>query len=748
MPKITVIIPVYKVESYLHRCIDSVLNQTYQNFELVLIDDGSPDNCGVICDEYALKDSRIHVIHQENKGLSGARNAGIDWAFENSDSRWLTFIDSDDWVHREYLQKLLEYAEMSETKLVTCTYQNVSEWFPDKKLTSQEECFTIDAEDALIQWDYVCMTACCKMVSKELYSDIRFPMGKLHEDAFISHIITCRAKRITILNAPLYYYFFNPQSITKVQYSSKRIVEVEAHEIRLKYYKENDYERAYKYQLRACVNVIRYHIDCLLESREKIKDHITLFNMLCQKLKKIWPEVKNDLTFDRDYIWLWMLVSIPENMLIWLSSQYEKKRTFEKERQRQRQLQNKNEKTTIMLIPQTLLPIPAVGGGAVEQLITHLLEENEREHLINLVVVSKSDMKAQKYQFNHSKIYYIDDQNFSHKDFPFLNLEWIVYQIWLKAFRNHIVTKFIPEKYPRMDKYAFLCYHIAKKEKVNAISLEGVLEEERFARLNNLVGEENLYKHLHYAQAEDMDVRKVIYNSISISQYVRSQWVKNYSVRGNNVVLYNCADISKFGMRVSDQDREARRREYGVGPEESLVLYCGRIIPEKGVLELIECMEQLRNEPIKLLLVGSVSFSLTGTSAYQQEVNRWAAELPSVICTGYIPNDELARLASLADMQVIPSTCQEGAGLVAIEGMAAGLPLIITDSGGMVEYVDDESAIKLPINEELPQNLARTIMELHNDPERRKQMGLSGRCRAQKFSSNAYYQDFAKIFQN
>ena len=107
MPTISVIVPVYKVEKYIHRCVDSILSQTFTDFELILVDDGSPDNCGKICDEYAEKDIRIHVIHQENGGLSAARNAGIDWVFANSDSEWITFIDSDDWVHPEYLERLL-----------------------------------------------------------------------------------------------------------------------------------------------------------------------------------------------------------------------------------------------------------------------------------------------------------------------------------------------------------------------------------------------------------------------------------------------------------------------------------------------------------------------------------------------------------------------------------------------------------------------------------------------------------------
>ena len=103
MPTISVIVPVYKVEPYLNRCVDSILRQTYQDFELILVDDGSPDRCGEICDEYARQDSRVHVIHKENGGLSDARNAGIDWVEANSDSRWLIFADSDDWVHPELL---------------------------------------------------------------------------------------------------------------------------------------------------------------------------------------------------------------------------------------------------------------------------------------------------------------------------------------------------------------------------------------------------------------------------------------------------------------------------------------------------------------------------------------------------------------------------------------------------------------------------------------------------------------------
>ena len=122
MPVISVIVPVYKVEPYLHRCVDSILSQTYTDFELILVDDGSPDNCGAICDKYAKLDSRIHVLHKKNGGLSSARNAGIDWVFANSDSQWFSFIDSDDWVHPQYLELLYQAVKAYEVRISQCLH--------------------------------------------------------------------------------------------------------------------------------------------------------------------------------------------------------------------------------------------------------------------------------------------------------------------------------------------------------------------------------------------------------------------------------------------------------------------------------------------------------------------------------------------------------------------------------------------------------------------------------------------------
>ena len=110
MARISVIVAVYKMPEFLPRCIEGILGQTFRDLELILVDDGSPDHCGEICDAYAAKDSRVHVIHKENAGVCVARNTGLDWVYEHSDSEWIFFHDNDDWIHPETLQRLYEAA--------------------------------------------------------------------------------------------------------------------------------------------------------------------------------------------------------------------------------------------------------------------------------------------------------------------------------------------------------------------------------------------------------------------------------------------------------------------------------------------------------------------------------------------------------------------------------------------------------------------------------------------------------------
>lgn len=237
MGSVGVIVPVYKVEPYLRRCLDSILGQSFSDFLLVLVDDGSPDNCGTICDEYARLDKRVHVIHQENAGLSAARNAGIDWCAANPQIEWLTFIDSDDWVHPLYLQTLIDAAEKSRTLVSACAYARTS----GEELDVSAMDISFDKWNAKQFYTEKCTSATvawAKLYRKHCFERMRYPLGRIHEDEFVTYQMLFQSKEVAYTPAPLYAYYVNPQSITGSGWSVKRLDAWEAFEQQLAYFQK------------------------------------------------------------------------------------------------------------------------------------------------------------------------------------------------------------------------------------------------------------------------------------------------------------------------------------------------------------------------------------------------------------------------------------------------------------------------------------------------------------------------------
>ena len=226
MPQISVIVPVYKVEPYLHRCIDSVLNQTFTDFELILVDDGSPDNCGAICDEYAAKDPRVRVIHKENGGLSSARNAGIDIARGD----YLSFVDSDDYVHPCFLEVLLYACNSSNSGYAACAVTNTRErnceyrCFPELQ-KQQYEC--VDSNTVLERYNkefYPTLHAyvCNKIYKKYCFDQFRFnEKMQLYEDEYICLELIERAEKVAITKLPLYFYYQSEGSLMRSELNEK-----------------------------------------------------------------------------------------------------------------------------------------------------------------------------------------------------------------------------------------------------------------------------------------------------------------------------------------------------------------------------------------------------------------------------------------------------------------------------------------------------------------------------------------------
>lgn len=234
---ISIIVPIFNVEQYLERCINSIIKQTFQDFELILVDDGSTDKCGKICDEYADTDDRIHVIHQNNGGLSDARNTGL----RVSKGDYVVFVDSDDWVSEFFLENLLRVQSITNADIVECSIiRTDSEDIKETgKIAAQyREYSTVDALQLLIKDNLFHQYVWNKLYRKSVIGDTFFEKGKTNEDEFWTYQIFSSANKIVWMNLPLYYYFQRDNSIMGSTYNLKRLDAIEAKLLRYIYIKE------------------------------------------------------------------------------------------------------------------------------------------------------------------------------------------------------------------------------------------------------------------------------------------------------------------------------------------------------------------------------------------------------------------------------------------------------------------------------------------------------------------------------
>lgn len=217
---ISVVVPVYKVEKYLAKCIDSIIAQTYTDLEILLIDDGSPDNCPAICDEYAKKDRRIRVIHQANQGLAEVRNVGI----REAKGEYLQFVDSDDWIEPDMIEKCYNYMNAYDADIVC--FRSITEYedgrqihyglnYPPRLMESAE------ALSVLFVPQYVDVLAWNKLMKLKLLRGIEYPIGKLYEDMFTTYKIIARASKILCLSNEFYHYLKRDMSISHYNLSSR-----------------------------------------------------------------------------------------------------------------------------------------------------------------------------------------------------------------------------------------------------------------------------------------------------------------------------------------------------------------------------------------------------------------------------------------------------------------------------------------------------------------------------------------------
>lgn len=244
-PLISVIVPVYKVEKYLKRCVESIVNQTYDNLEIILVDDGSPDHCPAMCDAWKEKDNRIKVIHKSNGGLSDARNVGMEVA----NGELIGFVDSDDWIAPDMYQCLYETMKADNSDIVACGVEMVWEdGTLSRMLTKMGSCVLKrkEAMGALIEESWLKQPVWYKLYKTDLVRGILFPVGKYHEDVFWSYQAIGTAERVSVTDHVGYYYWQRNGSIMGEKYSLKRLDAIEALEQRQDYLESNFPELATK----------------------------------------------------------------------------------------------------------------------------------------------------------------------------------------------------------------------------------------------------------------------------------------------------------------------------------------------------------------------------------------------------------------------------------------------------------------------------------------------------------------------
>lgn len=246
MVELSIVVPIYNVEKYLKKSVDSIIDQTFKNVEIILVDDGSTDSCGEICDEYEKKDNRIKVIHKVNGGLSSARNAGI----KASIGRYIGFIDSDDWINPKMYESMINLATNYDADIVQCdfikVYNNnvyVKEDNEEKydilsNLDAMENLYNENVSKTIVTWS--------KIYKRELFDDILFPEGKIHEDKFTTYKLLYKSNIIIDLHKKYYYYRQTPNSIMNGSYTIKKLDALQASQESIDFYKKNNLNVLYR----------------------------------------------------------------------------------------------------------------------------------------------------------------------------------------------------------------------------------------------------------------------------------------------------------------------------------------------------------------------------------------------------------------------------------------------------------------------------------------------------------------------
>lgn len=319
--KVSIVLPVYNVADYLKECIQSILNQTFKEYELILVDDGSTDGSEIMCDQYKKKDERIVVVHQKNGGLSAARNTGMNYA----KAEYITFIDSDDFVGPQYIELLYESVIKNDADISICDYKEVSQ---NATIGSIDYCekdnikeLSLDKEETIKQvykTDYhgIEFVSWAKIYKLDLFksNDIYFPEGRLHEDAFTTYKLFYISKKITYIDIPLYFYRIRSGSIMTSEFSEKRLDMICATREEYQFFKKNDNYELMRLAFFDHLHKVKLILKMIYNSSGNKRK---ISNKVCKDLNKDLEECKNYISIPFvKYVYYKGLVKFPQMFIL------------------------------------------------------------------------------------------------------------------------------------------------------------------------------------------------------------------------------------------------------------------------------------------------------------------------------------------------------------------------------------------------------------------------------------------------
>lgn len=385
-----------------------------------------------------------------------------------------------------------------------------------------------------------------------------------------------------------------------------------------------------------------------------------------------------------------------------------------------------NNKLNICLISPNVFPVPAVKGGACETLVETLVKKNEEYNRINLICVSIYNEEAlrKSKEYKNTKFIYIDNQEKKNE----IDLS---YSKKSEAFIDY------------MDKV----YENIKELKIDYIVIEGGNLKEYKYLLSKFPKEKRI-AHFHGNFIYDSEYDEIYEYFLSVSKFVANNFIKTGLKEKERIkVLYNGIELDKFEKKVCEEENEILRKKYNIKENDNIVIFCGRITENKGIRELICGFKKIKNlNNSKLIIVGNSIFGNNAKTEFDKELETISEEVKDkIIFTNYIHNEELYKIYSLADFAVVPTMSEEAFGLVVVEFLASGLPLIVTDSGAFPEIVNEDVSITVTRDENIIYSIANAIDYLIEHPEKRAIMKSKTREVAQRFSADKFYNNFCKI---